>query len=344
MQAVRAVLRDRKRTESRMIRGIQNYVINVVPRYTDTQFKEHFRMDRSTFEVLLQVTQERLTTERTPRIPLHTKVLMALWLLGNQESFRGVADRFGVNKGLLHYIVNNIIELWAGAAPDFIQWPLSLQDVAHEFYRKWRFPGVVGAVDGCHIAIKAPEKEQDAYYNRKEFHSIILQGCCDSNMAFTHVHAGSPGRMHDAKVFSASGLDRLVEKLPANFHILGDSAYALSVGLMRPYRNNGHLSAQEIKFNERLGAARSVIERAFAQLKGKFRRLKYLDMKGSALISKYVLASCVLHNIILMSKDSFDCESLEEEGDDDDPSFDGNSTGVSESRGALKRRAVMLAL
>ncbi|XP_070385476.1 uncharacterized protein [Dermacentor albipictus] len=130
------LLQDRKRTENRMIRGIQNYVINVVPRYTDTQFKEHFRMDRSTFEVLLQITQERLNTERTPRIPFHTKVLMALWLLGNQVSFRDVADRFGVNKGLLHYVVNNIIELWAGTAPDFIQWPLSLQDVAHEFYRK----------------------------------------------------------------------------------------------------------------------------------------------------------------------------------------------------------------
>ncbi|KAL1444728.1 hypothetical protein MTO96_029610 [Rhipicephalus appendiculatus] len=151
-----------------MIRGIQDYVINVVPRYTDTQFKEHFRMDKNTFEVLLKITHERLSMQRTTRIPLQTKVLMSVWLLGNQESFRVVADRFGVNKGLLHYVTKNIIELWAGAAPDFIQWPLSLQDVANEFYRKWRFPGVVGAVDGCHIAIKTPEIEQDAYYNRKD--------------------------------------------------------------------------------------------------------------------------------------------------------------------------------
>lgn len=57
---------------------------------------------------------------------------------------------------------------------------------------------------------------QDAYNNRKEFHSIILQGCCDSNMVFTHVHAGSPTRMHNAKAFNASGLDTVVEKTPAN--------------------------------------------------------------------------------------------------------------------------------
>ncbi|XP_037529410.2 putative nuclease HARBI1 [Rhipicephalus sanguineus] len=281
--------------------------------------------------------------QRVP-IPLQTKVLMALWLLGNQESFRGVSDRFGVNKGLLHYVTENIIGLWAGAAPDFTQWPLSSQDVAYEFYRKWRFPGVVGAVDGCHIAMKAPEIEQDAYYNRKGFYSVIVQGCCDSNMTFTHVHTGSSGRMHDSKVFSASGLDRIIEQLPRSFHSLADSAYALLLGLMRPYRNNGHPSAQEVKFNERLSAARSAIERAFAHLKGKFRWLKYLDMNATSLINDYVLPSCVLPKIILMSKDSFDCESTDEEADDDEPAFDEDSTGESDSSSAIERQAVILSL
>ncbi|CAN7945081.1 unnamed protein product, partial [Ixodes hexagonus] len=176
---------------------IEDYVPNVVPRYSDQQFKEHFRMHRSTFEVLVRITQERVVSERMSRIPVATKILMTLWLLGNQESFRGVADRFGVNKGVLSYVAKQIIATWADAAADFIQWPAQPWEVSLEFARKWGFPGVVGAVDGCHIAIKAPEEEQDAYYNRKEFHSIILQGCCDSRMMFTHVHAGSPGRMHD---------------------------------------------------------------------------------------------------------------------------------------------------
>lgn len=81
-------------------------------------------------QLLLKVTKERLSMQRTAKVPLQTKVLMALWVLGNQESFRGVADRFGVNKGLLHYIINNIIELWADSAPDFIQWPSSARYVA----------------------------------------------------------------------------------------------------------------------------------------------------------------------------------------------------------------------
>ncbi|CAN7986926.1 unnamed protein product, partial [Ixodes hexagonus] len=292
-------------------------------------------------QVLLKITQEQMVTLRTSRIPIATKVLMTLWLLGNQESFRGVADRFGVNKGVLFYVANQIIESWADLAVDLIRWPTQLRRVSRVFTRKWRFPGVVGAVDGCHIAIKAPEEEQDAYYNRKEFHSIILQGCCDSEMVFTDVHVGSPGRMHDARVLSISGLDEIIDNLPLSLHVLGDSAYPLRLGLMRPYRNNGHLSEEQVTFNETLGAARSVIERAFAQLKGKFRRLKYLDMEATEMMSKYVLASCVLHNIILQSKEPFVINDVEIEKDnDDDLSVDDDQTHTADSRALEKQNAI----
>jgi len=34
----------------------------------------------------------------------------------------------------------------------------------------------VGAIDGCHILIKQPLQNANDYFNRKQFHSIILQG------------------------------------------------------------------------------------------------------------------------------------------------------------------------
>jgi hypothetical protein len=42
--------------------------------------------------------------------------------------------------------------------------------------RSQGFPGVIGAIDGCHIPIKQPRHNAHDYYNRKQFHSIILQG------------------------------------------------------------------------------------------------------------------------------------------------------------------------
>lgn len=53
---------------------------------------------------------------------------------------------------------------------------------------------------------------------------------------------------------------------------------------------------------------RQVIERAFALLKGRFRRLKYLHMTRADLIPYVILACCILHNICL--------ESCEDEIDD----------------------------
>lgn len=52
-------------------------------------------------------------------------------------------------------------------------------------------------------------------------------------------------------------------------------------------------------FNRVLAATRQVIERAFALLKGRWRRLKYLDMNSIEMIAYVILSCCVLHNICL---------------------------------------------
>lgn len=64
---------------------------------------------------------------------------------------------------------------------------------------------------------------------------------------------------------------------------------------------------------------RQVIERAFALLKGRFRRLKYLHMSCIDLIPYVILACCVLHNICLEGCDDdirdFIDEGLEQDCD-----------------------------
>lgn len=136
------------------------------------------------------------------------------------------------------------------------------------------FPGVIGLIDGTHIAIKQPMHNAVDFYNRKEYHSVILQGVCTDEAVFTDVYVGMPGRMHDARVFRRSPLyANLTDDpplLPAKQHLLGDAAYPLMQNLLKPYRDNGHLTQRQLKFNQTLAAQCQAIERAFGILKGKF--------------------------------------------------------------------------
>ena len=95
------------------------------------------------------------------------------------------------------------------------------------------FSGVIGAIDGTHIPIIAPAKDEHLFVNRKGFHSInvqvkvcrfpektyskffkrfcfAMQAICDANMVFLDVVCKYPGSCHDSlilchsKVYSSS--------------------------------------------------------------------------------------------------------------------------------------------
>ncbi|KAL7376988.1 hypothetical protein ABVT39_019411 [Epinephelus coioides] len=91
-------------------------------------------------------------------------------------------------------------------------------------------------------------------------------------------------------------------------YIIGDSAYPLLLQLMKPYRDNGHLTARQRRFNRKLNAARVAIAHAFGIMKSKFRRLKCLHMKTVAHIIATVTTCYILHNICLDSGDQPDEE------------------------------------
>lgn len=110
--------------------------------------------------------------------------------------------------------------------------------------------------------------------------------------------------MGDSRVFRTSALSTVLEdpatKLDLDLHLIGDSAYALKEYLMVPFKDNGHLSSVEIKYNKALSSTRVDVERSIGLLKGKFRRLKYLDMTNIDDIPTIIFACCVLHNFVIL--------------------------------------------
>ncbi|KAK7502570.1 hypothetical protein BaRGS_00006145 [Batillaria attramentaria] len=144
---------------------VWNFVEEVVSRYTCFQFKGHFRMDPDVFEALCQWLIPHMKPERS--MTSEKKILATLWLLANQEAYRSVGDRFGMNR------------------ENVIRWPQhqELDRISEEFERTAELPGVVGAIDGTYIRIKGKaDNTRDSYICRKGFPAMHLQVVSDSNL------------------------------------------------------------------------------------------------------------------------------------------------------------------
>lgn len=243
--------------------------------------------------------------ERRSKTSFKIALLLTLWTLGNQESFRGISDRFGLSISTTYIIFLNVCRLLYAKRNEYIIWPKDAEaDAVVKDFEKLRsvsFPNVIGCIDGTHIAFPGPLAD-NSFYNRKGYHSFILQAVCDSKLRFTNVYVGWPGSVHDAKVWTNSPLYKKLKNgnfIKKDYHLLGDSAYPLDSFLLKPYKDDGHLSAQQINFNKILSSSRVIIEQAFGRLKGTFRRLKYLHCFKLSTIKIIVVSCCILHNIAI---------------------------------------------
>lgn len=73
------------------------------------------------------------------------------------------------------------------------------------------FLKIVGAIDVCHIEIKAPHRNHEDYYNCKQLYSILLPAIVDSELLFWHITIGYPGSLHDSRVLQLSQVKDLAE-------------------------------------------------------------------------------------------------------------------------------------
>lgn len=277
--------------------------------------------------------------------------------LANQESFRGIADRFGLQKGNAHKIFLNTCKLICRLQYKYIVWPegQQLRKTVTDFNNlrgQGSFPNVVGCVDGTHIAINGP-KNDNSFYNRKGYHSAILQVICDSKLKFLDIFFGWPGSVHDARVWQNSPIyGRLKNNLlPEEYHLLGDTAYPVDTFLMAPFKDNGHLTNRQKMFNQKLSSSRVMVEQAIGRLKQVFRRLKFLDAKICNL-KYYVVAACILQNYLISHNIENEVENVfDDDSDNEDTreaeeviNYDYDGVHNDERRGKLKREQILLNL
>lgn len=118
IQAHEIIFEDSEDEENTIVlQKTENFAEEIVPQFTNRQFKEHFRMAPNTFEDFLRKLQ--VSTDRVgighPEISLEKQAIVTLWCLANTESFRSISDRFGITKStcwsILYRTCFRILEL-----------------------------------------------------------------------------------------------------------------------------------------------------------------------------------------------------------------------------------------
>ena len=134
-------------------------------------------------------------------ISVEKRIANALWRLGTNVEYRTISHLFGVSISTVCIIVHEVCK-----SKKYIKIPTGPQamGIVRGFEERWDFPQCFGAIDGSHIPIIAPTHSPTDYYNRKGFHSIVLQALVDHQYRFFNVYVGWPGSVHDARILSNS--------------------------------------------------------------------------------------------------------------------------------------------
>lgn len=90
-----------------------------------------------------------------------------MWCLATPFAYRNLAHLFGVAHSTVCEIVQDSCQAIVRVL--LVRFPTgdALKGFIDRFEDKWGYPQCVGAIDGSHIPIAAPELNHTDYYNRK---------------------------------------------------------------------------------------------------------------------------------------------------------------------------------
>ena len=263
---------------------------------------------------LLQLLEEgglhEVHSQGLPPMPAPKKVLMFLWYMANQNSYREISDKLNVCKSAAHTAILQVLSIMAGIGHHFVSWPRGCEKrmSATAFKRTSGLDGVIGAIDGCHIRVQRPPIRGGDYINRKCYYSVLLQGIVNDEGRFIDIFVGPPGRVHDARMLRGSVFYTNWQEKIEDYRLLGDSAYIGQAFpfIITPKRDNGALTNADRQENFHISRGRVIVENAFGRMKCKWRRLRDLQNTRMDIVIMIIMAGCFLHNFAIGAVDG--CE------------------------------------
>ncbi|XP_046548032.1 protein ANTAGONIST OF LIKE HETEROCHROMATIN PROTEIN 1-like [Haliotis rubra] len=284
--------------------GAYNSLLRELEQEDPRSLKNFLRMDKANFDILLEKISPYIEKKCTPMrnsIPVGEKLALTLRYLASGDSYSSLQFLYRVPRNT----ICNFVPCVCKAIYDVPTTERNWRNIQEEFMAKWQFPHCIGAIDGKHIAIRAPNNTGSEFFNYKKFFNIILLALVDANCKFIFVDVGANGRAGDAAVYANSQLSYALQHNTLNTPqptplegrhelvpsvVVGDDAFQLKPHLMKPYPMRD-LSYEKRVFNYRLSRARRVSENAFGLLVNRFCIFQKPPQVSPEVASSVVLAS-----------------------------------------------------
>lgn len=241
----------------------------------ETEFRKCFRLSRDLAQQLITDLTPHMTPEvRAGRIPIQIRILGALRFFAQGSYQKAVGDDFNtcMSQPTFSRALSEVCLALETIAPQWIKFPLTdaeKQLKKEEFMAKFEFPGVIGCIDGTHVAIVPPQNDEHIYFNRKNYHSKNVQIICDANLLILNVKSNYGGSSHDSFIWRNSNVRVHMQQIyyqqgEHNSWLLGDSGYPQEPWLMTPIRNMPR-EDPEGRYTAALTRARNCVERCIGE-------------------------------------------------------------------------------
>ncbi|KAG0728663.1 putative nuclease HARBI1 [Chionoecetes opilio] len=182
-------------------------------------FQNFMRMPPDMFDEVVERLRPALTKKTTHwRAPLDPGLKVALTLrhLASGAKYRDMQYGWRVPHNTISIVVREVcMAIVDEYREELLKPPQNDEDwrqITDNWMRRWNFPHVIGAIDGKHVACKAPATRGSDYYNYKGFFSIILLAVVTSDYKFMWIDVSGKGSTSDAHLYNASVLREALEK------------------------------------------------------------------------------------------------------------------------------------
>ena len=239
------------------------------------------------------------------------QLLVCLRYLATGNAIESLRDTAGLNlsNGAVYNCILCVTRALSDLASESITFPddsSSITRIKRGFASNGGFPGVIGALGGTFIQIRAPSQNEEAYVSCYGGHAINVQVICDSDQRFLDAVVQWPASTSRSAIWQHCAVREKIEAIVGNCEpdckswLVGDSEYPQGNLVMTPILEEENLSPAQELYNSSHRRCMETVEGSLGVLKSRFRCLCRGSGSGiqyqEEVCCQIVSACLVLHN------------------------------------------------